>query len=477
MEPRTWKSWKSIPPLLLKNSSVAFPPHHYQDQNPNDCRIVVATKPKLHTACTIDYECIISDQTRSDRASPLSFKAKSPCVAFALSFPIEVREEPQKMCVTKKTNRRPQSFAAAATFLGASSPVGPSSTTSSRFASASPMISPMSCLRPIHPPPEAEPSTSSATIDATTATYSTSSRTRKRQRMSTVVSSPTYPNRRQKSVTFSAVTVVKTTVVPSSTMTDERKDELWYGRNALENFKKAARRDGKAHRRESMSMPLSSRTALTSSDGDYSSSSSDDDTNGFSSPGSCSQRGLENRISLLLERQRNKYVAHRAILECARRLASSPLSLPSPPNRPASTIPVDADDHLALVSSKVTRWSREVALSTGRNNFYAAYPEEAAAQNNVRSCRCPHGLALQQINARYPFPVSFKRNGPAGMGSTTTPTTMATSPSSTTGAATFAAAIAVADFGPIPTKFNVSSIQEDDSDDEHRRRLAKRRRR
>ena len=290
--------------------------------------------------------------------------------------------------------------------------------------------------------------------------------------MSSVVSSPTYPNRRQKSVTFSAVTVVKTTVVPSSTMTDERKDELWYGRDALENFKKAARRDGKAHRRESMSMPLSSRTALTSSDGDYSSSSSDDDTNGFSSPGSCSQRGLENRISLLLERQRNKYVAHRAILECARRLASSPLSLPSPPNRPASTIPVDADDHLALVSSKVTRWSREVALSTGRNNFYAAYPKEAAAQNNVRSCRCPHGLTLQQINARYPFPVSFKRNGRAGMGSTTTPTTMATSPSSTTGAATFAAAIAVADFGPIPTKFNVSSIQEDDSDDEHRRRLA-----
>lgn len=295
--------------------------------------------------------------------------------------------------------------------------------------------------------------------------------------MSTVVPSPTYPNRRQKSVTFSAVTVVKTTVVPSSTMTDERKDELWYGRDALENFKKAARRDGKAHRRESMSMPLSSRTALTSSDDDYSSSSSDDDTNGLSSPGSCSQRGLEHRISLLLERQRNKYVAHRAILECARRLASSPLSSPSPPNRPASTTPVDADDHLALVSSKVTRWSREVALSTGRNNFYAAYPEEAAAQNNVRSCRCPHGLTLQQINARYPFPVSFKRNGRAGMGTTTTPTMMATSPSSSTGAATSAAAIVVADLGPIPTKFNASSIQEDDSDDEHRRRLAKRRRR
>ena len=390
------------------------------------------------------------------------------------------------MCVTKKTNRRPQTIAAAATFLGASSPVGPSSTTSSRFASASAMISPMSCLRRVHPPPEAEPSTSSATINATTATYSTSTTSatsghdsgcRKQQRMSTVAPSPTYPNRRQKSVTFSAVTVVKTTVVPSSTMTDERKDELWYGRDALENFKKAARRDGKAHRRESMSMPLSSRTALTSSDDDYSSSSSDDDTNGLSSPGSCSQRGLEHRISLLLERQRNKYVAHRAILECARRLASSPLSSPSPPNRPVSTIPVDADDHLALVSSKVTRWSREVALSTGRNNFYAAYPEEAATQNNVRSCRCPHGLTLQQINARYPFPVSFKRNGRAGMGTTTTPTMMATSPPSSTGAATSGAAIVVADLGPIPTKFNASSIQEDDSDDEHRRRLAKRRRR
>jgi hypothetical protein len=174
-------------------------------------------------------------------------------------------------------------------------------------------------------------------------------------------------------------------------------------------------------------------------------------------------------------------MAHRAILECARRLASSPSSSPpsspSPPNRPTSTIPIDADDHLALVSSKVTRWSREVALSTGRNNFYAAYPEEAAAQNNVRSCRCPHGLTLEQINARYPFPMSFKRHGRAGMGNTTTPTTMATSPSSSTGAATSATAIVVADLGPIPTKFNASSIQEDDSDDEHRRRLAKRRRR
>ena len=319
------------------------------------------------------------------------------------------------------------------------------------------MISPLSCLRPIHLSPEAEPSTSSATINArnsTTATYSTSTTSaasghdsgcRKRQRMSTVVPPPTSPNRRKSSVTFSAVTVVKTVVPSLSTMTDERKDELWYGRDALENFKKAARRDSKAHR--------------TSSDDEYSSSfsSSDDDTNGLSSPGS--QRGLEqHRTSLLLQRQRNKYAAHRAILECTRRLASSPSS--SPPNCPTSTIPIDADDHLALVSSKVTRWSREVALSTGRNNFYAAYPEEA-----VRSCRCPHGLTLEQINARYPFPVSFKRNGRAGIGNTTI------------GAATSTAAIVVADLGPIPTKFNASSIQEDDSDDEHRRRLAKRRRR
>ena len=282
---------------------------------------------------------------------------------FAIHVPIEVREEPQNnMCVTKKTNRRPQTIAAAATFLGTpSSPVAPSSTTcSSRFASASPMIS------PIHLPPKAEPSTSSANINATTATYSTSttsaasghdSSCRERQRMSTVVPPPTSPNRSKKFVTFSAVTVVKTTVVPSSTMTDERKDELWYSRDALENFKKAARRDSKAHR--------------TSSDDEYSSSfsSSDDDTNGLSSPGS--QRGLEqHRTSLLLQRQRNKYAAHRAILECTRRLASSPSS--SPPNCPTSTIPIDADDHLALVSSKVTRWSREVALSTGRNNFYCS---------------------------------------------------------------------------------------------------------
>ena len=90
-------AWLEVRSRLCYSKTPPLPSRHsLSRQNPNDydCRIVVATKPKLHTACTIDYECIISDQTRSNRASPLSFKAKSPCVAFALSFPIEVREEP-----------------------------------------------------------------------------------------------------------------------------------------------------------------------------------------------------------------------------------------------------------------------------------------------------------------------------------------------------------------------------------------------
>lgn len=274
-----------------------------------------------------------------------------------------------------------------------------------------------------------------------------------------VVSPPPPTANQQKSVAFSTATVVET-VVPSSTMTDERKDELWYDHDTLESFKKAARRDSKAHRRrhrQSLLLSSSTLAAASSDDDSASSSSSDDDDKAPTSVGG-GHRGLEHRISL--ERQRNKYVAQRAILECARRMTAS-----SPSRRPTSTIPIDADVHLALVSSKVTRWSREVALSTGRNDFYAAYPEVAAAPGIANGC--PRGLTLEQINARYPFPMSFKKVRPA-TGKAPTPAAAA--------AATTAGEVVVADLGPIPTKLNARLIQEDDSDDEHRRRLVKKRR-
>lgn len=251
-------------------------------------------------------------------------------------------------------------------------------------------------------------------------------------------------------------------------MTDERKDELWYDHDTLESFKKAARRDSKAHRRrrrQSLLLSSSSLVAASSDDDSASSSSSDDDV---TTPND-SRRGLEHRISL--ERQRNKYVAQRAILECARRLTTSSSSSPdSLSNRPTSTTPIDADVHLALVSSKVTRWSREVALSTGRNDFYAAYPEVAASATPDNANGCPRGLTLEQINARYPFPMSFKKVRPA------TTDTATKAPTSAAPAATVDDVVVAADLGPIPTKLNARLIQEDDSDDEHRRRLVKRRR-
>ena len=255
-------------------------------------------------------------------------------------------------------------------------------------------------------------------------------------------------------------------------MTDERKDELWYDHDTLENFKKAARRDSKAHRRRRrQSLPLSSSSlAAASSDDDSASSSSSDGDgttpdHGLQSPDS--HRGLEHRISL--ERQRNKYVAQRAILECAQRLTTSS-SAGSSSNRPTSTIPIDADVHLALVSSKVTRWSREVALSTGRNDFYAAYPEVATSITPSIANGCPRGLTLEQINARYPFPMSFKKVRPATTDAAATKTPTSAAPTAN------ADDVVVADLGPIPTKLNVRLIQEDDSDDEHRRRLVKKRR-
>ena len=392
-----------------------------------------------------------------------------------------IREEPtsaKHMCVTKKTNRRPHALhvaAGAATFLAnvtstSRTSRSPSSTlVPSSSSSASPMISP----RPFHLKAEAEPSASSsvssvgATTSATAPTpnerFHIASCCRNRHRTSLLVVSP--PLRRQKSVAFSTATVVET-VTPSSAMTNERKDELWYDHDTLESFKKAARRDGKAHRkrrRQPLLLSSSSLSAASPDDDSASSSSSDDDD---TAPDS--HRGLEHRISL--ERQRNRCVAQRAILECARRLAtSSPSSPDSSSNRPTSAIPIDADVHLALVSSKVTRWSREVALSTGRNDFYAAYPEVATTPGNANGC--PRGLTLEQINARYPFPMSFnKKVGPATTDAATTKTPTSAAPTAT------ADDVVVADLGPIPTKFNTFLIQENDSDDEHRRRLAKKRR-
>jgi len=81
-------------------------------------------------------------------------------------------------------------------------------------------------------------------------------------------------------------------------------------------------------------------------------------------------RGLELRSSP--ERIKRKYTAMKLILEYQRRLrlrASSEEGFATQVGDPCS--------HLALVSSRATRWSTNVATATAKEDYSAAYPEHA----------------------------------------------------------------------------------------------------
>eukprot|EP00565_Helicotheca_tamesis_P005311 CAMPEP_0185733706 /NCGR_PEP_ID=MMETSP1171-20130828/20346_1 /TAXON_ID=374046 /ORGANISM="Helicotheca tamensis, Strain CCMP826" /LENGTH=203 /DNA_ID=CAMNT_0028403499 /DNA_START=238 /DNA_END=849 /DNA_ORIENTATION=- len=77
-------------------------------------------------------------------------------------------------------------------------------------------------------------------------------------------------------------------------------------------------------------------------------------------------RGLDHQVSLL--RKKKKEIAINVILECQRRLRFRAAA-------PTKKATIDKETYLALVSSKVTRFAREVALRTALNDFIVAYPE------------------------------------------------------------------------------------------------------
>ena len=94
----------------------------------------------------------------------------------------------------------------------------------------------------------------------------------------------------------------------------------------------------------------------------------DEDDDEKKDGGRTTPRGLDYRSSL--ERQRNRLIAIRAVLECQRRLRSGQL----PATCPSSATNVSREVHLALISAKCTRWARELAALIGRRDFYEAYP-------------------------------------------------------------------------------------------------------
>ena len=169
-------------------------------------------------------------------------------------------------------------------------------------------------------------------------------------------------------------------------------------------------------------------------------------------------RGLDYRSSL--ERQRNRLISIRAVLECQRRLRSGQL----PATCPSSAANVSPDVHLALISAKCTRWARELAALIGRQDFYEAYPE---LRSELDDDPIPD---VSSLNCLKPFPTRLKRSISTGMA------TSRTAAQQKAAAGNVCSDKSDEPIGsgscPIPAVLTATAIaEEQDSDDEARRRL------
>lgn len=141
--------------------------------------------------------------------------------------------------------------------------------------------------------------------------------------------------KRVRRVSFEKAEVVAT-VPPSSAMSDNVRNELWYQQTELTQFKNDARdlcRQIRGCDAVAEQPLLDTRLDLALE------------------PQNDCARGLEHRISM--ERQKNKYLAMRAIVKAQQRYQTA--------------------EQLAIVASKCTAWAKEVALCTGYQDFYQAY--------------------------------------------------------------------------------------------------------
>lgn len=144
------------------------------------------------------------------------------------------------------------------------------------------------------------------------------------------------PRKRVRRVSFLKAEVVSNVALASS-MSDTERVELWYQQTDLNRFKEDARDLCRQIRNcdAVIEQPLLD-TRLDVA---------------LEAAGNECARGLEHRISM--ERQKNKYLAMRAIIKAQQRYETS--------------------EQLAVVASKCTAWAKEVALCTGYQDFYQAY--------------------------------------------------------------------------------------------------------
>jgi hypothetical protein len=92
-------------------------------------------------------------------------------------------------------------------------------------------------------------------------------------------------------------------------------------------------------------------------------------------------RGLEHRI--FLERQINKYFTDKAILECQRRTKESVARAASKGGHNLKLLIEAAEIRLSTVSEKLTAWSRNLAVATGKSDFESVYDKSCIESNNM----------------------------------------------------------------------------------------------
>ena len=246
--------------------------------------------------------------------------------------------------------------------------------------------------------------------------------------------------------------------VGSDSASSSSSSSTWYSPSEMDSFREVVREAGRKAHIHQLERLAGGHHVRPSSPPPIRDGSEDEDGYEEKNGGRTTSRGLEYRSSL--ERQRNRLIAIRAVLECQRRLRSGQL----PATCPSSAANVSPDVHLALISAKCTRWARELAALIGRRDFYEAYPE---FRSELDDDPIPD---VSSLNCLKPFPTSLKRSISTGMA------TARTEAQQKAAAGNVCSAKSDTPIGSdscaTPALLTATTIaEEQDSDDEARRRL------
>uniref|UniRef100_A0A7R9VHM9 Uncharacterized protein n=1 Tax=Pseudictyota dubia TaxID=2749911 RepID=A0A7R9VHM9_9STRA len=226
---------------------------------------------------------------------------------------------------------------------------------------------------------------------------------------------PSLPERtHKKTVRFSSdpssvAVVVDTVPSRSDIMAAGAASSVWYSPRELDQVRERARETARRLAIRKMTAANKRTTSSSFTDGESSSTSSPPASSKPQTPAPTSEeededlscaRGFELRLCPL--RQRRRALAHGATLEYARRQQQKKKN-----QCDASTSAdlIDPSVRLALVSSKLSRWAREVALSSGHSDFLDAY--------DVFRAVLPPPRTIEEISREHAFPIDVTSQGAA----------------------------------------------------------------